>query len=263
MLFPSSKILGFLTLPSNLLFLLALAGILLMRTRFARTGRKLLVLAVLLLAVMGISPIGDALMLPLEQRFPKWDASRPAPEGIVVLGGVISPEVSAARGEVALNEAAERVTAIADLARRFPAAKIVFSGGSARLFGGPNEADLVVGLFESFGIARERVLLERHGRNTHENATLTKALVNPKADARWLLVTSAHHMPRSVGTFRRAGFPVEAHPVDWRTRGADGLLTPAGSFANGLARTDAAVHEWVGLFFYWLTGRTSEFFPAP
>ena len=261
-MFGLSKVLGFFALPSNLLIALALAGILLMRTRLRRFGLGLLIGAVLLLAAIGIAPVGNALMLPLEERFPKWDASRGSPYGIVVLGGAVSPDVSAARKDIALNEAAERMTAVAKLAREHPQAKIVFTGGSGRLFGGATEADFVTSLFESFGIPRERIVLENRARNTVENAVLTKALVQPKPSERWLLVTSAHHMPRSVGIFRKAGFPVEAHPVDYRTRGSADLAGPFGSLAGGLARTDAAMHEWAGLLVYWLTGKTSELFPG-
>jgi uncharacterized SAM-binding protein YcdF (DUF218 family) len=262
-MFGLSKVLGFFALPSNLLIALALAGILMMRTRFRRFGQGLLIGAVLLLAVVGIAPVGNALMLPLEERFPKWDGKRGAPHGIVVLGGAISPDVSAARKDVALNEAAERMTAVAKLARDYPSARIVFTGGSGRLFKGASEADMVPALFESFGIPRDRLLLENRARNTAENAAFTKALAQPKPGERWLLVTSAHHMPRSVGIFRKAGFPVEAYPVDYRTRGAADLAGPFGSLAAGLARTDAAMHEWAGLVVYWLTGRTSELFPGP
>jgi uncharacterized SAM-binding protein YcdF (DUF218 family) len=70
-------------------------------------------------------------------------------------------------------------------------------------------------------------------------------------------------MPRSIGVFRRAGFAVEAFPVDWRTRGSADLLRPFDSLSDGLKRTDTAVREWVGLFMYWITGRTSELFPGP
>lgn len=262
-MFGLSKVLGFFALPSNLLIALALAGILLMRTRLRRFGLGLLIGAVLLLAAIGVAPVGNALMLPLEERFPKWDASRGSPNGIVVLGGAVSPDVSAARKDIALNEAAERMTAVAKLAREHPQAKIVFTGGSGRLFGGATEADFVTSLFESFGIARERIVLENRARNTVENAILTKALVQPKPSERWLLVTSAHHMPRSIGIFRKAGFPVEAHPVDYRTRGSADLAGPFGSLAGGLARTDAAMHEWAGLLVYWLTGKTSELLPGP
>jgi uncharacterized SAM-binding protein YcdF (DUF218 family) len=264
MLFVASKLFAFFTLPSNLLFLLLLVGIPLMATRFAKAGRALTLAALALLVLFGIGPGANWLIYPLEQRFPKWDVSRGAPDGIVVLGGSIGPENSAVRGEPALNESAERLTAVADLARRFPSIPIVFSGGNANLFpGGPSEAQFARRLFESFGIAPDRIVLESHSRTTAENATHTRDVVKPKPGSRWLLVTSAHHMPRSVGVFRSANFPVEAYPVDWRTSGPEDLWKPFGSFASGLARTDAAMHEWIGLVVYWLTGRMSEFLPGP
>ena len=264
MFFFLSKFFAFFTKPSNLLFLLALTGLVLMAMRYARAGRRILAVSVILLLAFGISPLGRQLVLVLEGRFPPWDASRGAPDGIIVLGGAISPDVSAARGEIALSGAAERMTVVADLARRFPSAKIVFTGGTPALFGGPREADYVRPLWESFGIARERILLERDSRNTVENATMTKALLNPKPGERWLLVTSSWHMPRSVGVFRQAGFEVEPYPVDWISTG-DELGRPglSESFAGGLHAIDNAAHEWVGMLAYWLTGRSPEFFPAP
>ena len=264
MFFAFSKTFGFFTVPSNALMLLAALGAALMATRFKRAGRRLAVSGIALLAVAGFLPLGNALMLPLEQRFPPWDAARGAPDGIVVLGGAIGPAMSAARGEPALNESAERMTAVVELARRFPRARIVFSGGDASLLGDqPSEAPFALELLQSFGIPRQRIELEGASRNTYENAGFTRALVKPKSGERWLLVTSAHHMPRSIGCFRRAGFAIEAYPVDWRTRGRPDLFRPFGSAAAGLARTDAAAREWIGLFAYWLTGRTAELFPGP
>jgi uncharacterized SAM-binding protein YcdF (DUF218 family) len=264
MFFILSKTLGFFAIPSNFLLALAGLGIVLMATRLARCGRRLVAAAVVLLALAGLSPLGNALMLPLEQRFPPWSAARGAPDGIVVLGGAIAPETSAARGEAALNESAERLTVVAELARHFPQARIVFSGGDASLLGNePREASFALPLLESFGIARQRIALEDRSRNTYENAAFTMALVKPKPGERWLLVTSAHHMPRAVGCFRRAGFAVEPYPVDWRTRGRNDLWQPFRSVAKGLARTDTATREWIGLAAYWLTGRTHELFPGP
>lgn len=262
-MFSLSKILGFFALPSNLLFVLALAGILLMRTRWRRFGQGLAIGCVLLLAVVGLAPVGNALMLPLEERFAQWQPRDAKPHGIVVLGGALSPDVSAARGQPALNEAAERMTVVAKLARDFPGARIVFTGGSGRLIQGASEADFVAALFESFGVSRDRLVLEGRSRNTVENALYTRKLVQPRAGELWLLVTSAHHMPRAIGIFRKADFPVEAYPVDYRTRGASDLSGPFGSVAAGLARTDAAMHEWVGLAVAWLQGRSSDLFPAP
>src|SRR5262245_64984165 len=216
MFFTLAKTIGFFSAPSNVLIALALVGVLLMATRFARAGRRLAVFSVIAIAIVGWSPLGNAIILPLEERFPPWDASRGAPTGIICLGGALDTVVSPVRGEVALNEAAERMTAIAELARRFPNARIVLSGGSGRLiYDGATEAELAERLFLSFGIAKERILLEDKSRDTHENARFTKALVQPKPAQRWLLVTSAHHMPRSIGIFRAEGFAVEAFPVDY------------------------------------------------
>jgi uncharacterized SAM-binding protein YcdF (DUF218 family) len=259
-----AKILGFFSAPSNVLMLLGVIGAVLTATRFARAGRRIAVTALILLAIVGWSPFGNAIILPLEERFPPWDASRGAPTGIISLGGALDTVVSPVRGEVALNEAAERMTAIAELARRFPDARIVFSGGSGRIiFDGVSEASLAARLFESFGIVKDRITLEDKSRDTLENARFTKALVQPKPGERWLLVTSAHHMPRSVGLFRSEGFPVEAFPVDYRTRGAIDLLRPFSTLGDGLRRTDTAMREWVGLVMYRLAGRTEALFPAP
>jgi uncharacterized SAM-binding protein YcdF (DUF218 family) len=263
MFFLLSKILGFFALPSNLVIVVGLVGVLLLPTRLVRAGRRMMVASLVILAVLGLSPVGNALIVPLEQRFPSWDDARGAPDGIIVLGGMITPYVSSARNEVALNESAERLTVVAELAWRYPNARIIFSGGSgALLVDEGNEAEFAARLLEAFGIARARILLEDRSRNTVENAVYSKAIAEPKAGERWLLVTSAYHMPRSVGVFRQAGFPVEAFPVDWRTRGRADVLRPFASMGDGLRRTDTAVREWVGLAVYWLTGKSAELFPA-
>src|SRR3954471_7450497 len=260
MFFVLSKILRFFALPSNLMVLLGIIGFVLLFTRRRRMGQGIMAASLLALAVAGWSPLGNWLMGGLEDRFPAWNAARGAPSGIIILGGAISPEVSKERGSIALNEAAERMTAAADLARRYPAARIVFSGGSGNLGGGIAEAEFVLPLFESFGIAPERVALEGRSRNTAENARFTKELVQPKPGDRWLLVTSAYHMPRAIGVFRRQGFAVEAYPVDWRTAAEDS--SAFSSLSAGLARTDTALREWVGLLAYRVTGQTTELLPT-
>lgn len=264
MFFVASKILGFLAFPSNLLVLAGLAGLVLRATRLRRAGAWLAGTSIVLLALAGFLPLPNLVILPLEQRFPPWNPAGPPPDGIIVLGGAITPEVSAYRGAPQLTEAADRITSGAALALRYPKARLVYSGGSGGLlFNHALEADQALTLFASLGLPRERILSEDRSRNTAENAVDTKALVHPRPGERWLLVTSAYHMPRAVGAFRRVGFPVEAYPVDWRTRGPADLLIPFQRVSGGLARFDEAVHEWAGLVGYWLTGRTSELFPGP
>jgi uncharacterized SAM-binding protein YcdF (DUF218 family) len=264
MFFLLSKTVGYIALPSNLSMVACVVGLLLMRTRYRINGRRLMAAGVIALAVIGYSPLGNALLRPLEDRFPPWDESRGAPDGIVVLGGAVSPGVSAAHGTPALNEAAERLTAIAALARRYPDAPIVLTGGSGTLLRdvGP-EAEVSRGLLESFGVAPSRILIENKSRNTSENARFTKIMVQPAPGTRWLLVTSAAHMPRAMGIFRHEGFSVEAYPVDWRTGTTKDWVLPFESLAAGAARIDAAAREWAGLCAYWIAGRTSALFPGP
>ena len=263
MFFYLAKILGFFALPSNLLISLALVGVVLMGTKLALAGRRLVVVCLLLLAMIGLLPVGTALELLLEERFPPWDAARGAPSGIVVLGGGIEAELSAASGRPVFGLSGERIAATAELARRYPTAQIVFTGGSNNLiFRDAIEADHALPAFENLGVTRQRIVLERRARNTAENAAFTAALVKPQPGQRWLLVTSAAHMPRAIGTFRRAGFQVEAYPVDWRAGGRQGLMSFS-PFVRGLRRADIAIHEWAGLVVYWITGRTSALFPGP
>jgi len=263
MFFYVSKALGFFAVPSNLIIVVGIVGALLTRTRFARAGGWLAAASLVALAICGFSPLGNALIVPLENRFPVWDQSRGAPHGIVVLGGGISPAVSALRNDVVLNEAGDRMTAAVMLARRYPNARILFSGGDATGLYQGTEAEIALRLFEATGIERSRVIAEGKSRNTIENALFSKQLAQPQQGELWLLVTSAYHLPRAIGAFRKIGFPVEAYPADWRTAGPLALMLPFRSLSDGLQRTDTAMREWVGLVAYWLAGHTSELFPGP
>ena len=264
MYFVLSKILGFFANPSNLAIGCGLLGVVLLATRLARGGRRLIAASLIALAMMGFTPLGNILMILLEERFPPWDAARGAPDGIVVLGGGIRPDVSAARDDVVLTEAGARITAAVALARRYPNARLIYSGGTgALIYREGNEAQSAAQIFASLGIPRRRLMVEDQSRNTVENAVFSRRVAMPRPGERWLLVTSAYHMPRAIGTFRAAGFAVEAYPCDWRTRGMVDLARPFFTFDEGLGRTDTAIREWVGLLVYWLTGRSSALFPAP
>src|SRR2546422_8185757 len=158
MFFVLAKILGFFAVPSNILIILGLLGIVRMRTGFARAGRRFVVTSLVLLAVMGLPPVGNALILPLEQRFPAWNEAGRPPDGMVVLGVSFDTPVAEARGEVALTDAAERMTVVAELARRFPDARILFSGGSRRLgFQDVLESDLAARMFANFRICQSGI----------------------------------------------------------------------------------------------------------
>lgn len=261
-----SRVLFFLLQPSHLAMLLVGAGLLLLlfRPRAARVGKGMAIAGFAVLLALGFSPIGHALLLPLEERFSRGPLPVEPVAGIIMLGGFEDPSVSRARGALMLNESAERLTETVFLARQFPDAKVVFTGGDASLIlAGESAAPAVAEFLQAAGVAPERIVLEGKSRNTHENAVFLRDLLEPQPADRWLLVTSAWHMPRAVGAFRQAGFHVLPWPVDYRTRGAGDLMMPFDKLTEGLRRTDMAVREWMGLVAYRLMGRTDALFPAP
>lgn len=251
-----SKLVWLVLAPGNLIAILIVAGFLVWR-------RWLLAIGVGGLLAAGLTPLSTLLFLPLEERFPAFvDDGKPV-HGVIVLGGVVSPQISRGRGQMALNEAAERIVAMVDLARRYPEAQVVFTGGSGDITAAStSEADMVEKTIAPL-LPPGRITYERVSRNTVENAELSFRQIGPKPGERWLLVTSAWHMPRSVGIFRKAGWRVTAHPVDYLTTGTADDYRMMQSVTGGLYRTDLAAKEWAGLLFAFATGKSSALFPAP
>lgn len=264
MFFFLAKILGFLATPSNALLLLAFAGVVLgLREKWRRVGYRLTGTAVVLTVIAAYSPLATMLMRGLEDRIPRAVLSEPA--GFVILGGMVNPDLSALRDEVSLNESAERITVVAELARRYPKARIIFSGGDASLRGkGGVEAEVARRLLVAFGIDPARVELEGRARDTYENAVFSRLIAQPKPGEQWVMITSAFHMPRAMGVFRTAGFAVAPYAVDYRTApDGKGQGWSLGAAAGGLKQLDVVAHEIFGLVAYRLSGRTDALFPAP
>lgn len=249
--------------PSNVMMLLALAGLVCLWGGMRRVGRTLLTLAGIAFVLIAMSPMGALLLAKLETRFPLYADDAPI-DGIVVLGGAIDPGLYFARPGSGLTPAIGRITEGAKLALNHPEARVIFAGGGSEPGeAAHSEAAAALELFKQLGIDPARIALDLDSRNTAENALFAKKLAAPKPGQRWVMVTSAFHMPRAMGCFRAAGFPVIADPVDFRM--ADGALGfhfwP--DLAGGIDRTDLAVHEISGLIAYRLSHRTDELFPAP
>jgi uncharacterized SAM-binding protein YcdF (DUF218 family) len=264
MYFVLSKLVGFVLTPSNVIAAFCIVGFILLGLRIRRAGGVVLTIGIVSLALVGWTPLANWITLPLTERFPVWrDDGRP-PDGIIILGGAIKPEVSEARGMVAVNANADRIIAMLDLARRYPRARLVFSGGSGSLLGkAVSEAPIAGKLLDDFGLSNGRVILETTSRTTEENAVRTREVVSPRPGERWLLVTSSFHMPRAVGIYRKAGFDVEAYPVDFLTTGWNDAGRPFRRLSWGLERADAIAHEWIGLVAARLNGNSDELFPGP
>lgn len=263
MFFDLSKILWLLFNPGSVLVALFVAGAVLGWTRWRRGGVALVTLAALLALIVATLPFGVVLLRDLENRFPVVDALPAHVDGIIVLGGMVDQFVTQARRQVAVNGAVERLIAFAELARRYPDARLIFSGGSGRL-GRPEttEAAALAPYVEHLGLDPRRIAFEGESRNTYENALFTFRLAQPQPGETWILITSAAHMPRAVGCYRRVGWRVLPYPVDFQTTGGE-TLDPTFDFAGGLASLGSALHHWVGLVVYRVTGRTDALFPGP
>ncbi len=259
-----SKIFWMVASPINLLLFAALTGVLLCFSRRARFGRGLALAAILVLVAAATLPVGKLLIAPLEDRFP-LPPDLPPPEGIIVLGGAIDDGISKARHETVFDEGGERLTEAVVLAKRYPEAQVVYTSGSSSFAGATSTEALQARTFMSqMGIAPERVTIEDKSRNTDENARFTAAIVHPQSSQRWIIVTSAFHMPRAMGVFEKAGFHPIAYPVAFRTRGywPDDLRLTFEPVRN-LRIFEIAVHEWIGLAAYWVSGRIDHLFPGP
>ena len=212
-----------------------------------RFGSALALACAAALLVAALSPVGVLLVRPLEQRFPAPPDNMPPPYGLIVLGGDSS-----------------RLTEAAVLARRYPEMKVVYTGGSGLLIGAASTAAAEARqLLIDLGTDPARIVTEERSRNTGENARFTAALMKPTPDQTWLLMTSAFHMPRSMGLFRKAGFLVSAFPTDYYSTGDVYDFPFNNGPATGLRMFEIAVHEWIGLVVYHATGKIDDVFPAP
>jgi uncharacterized SAM-binding protein YcdF (DUF218 family) len=252
-MFVVSKLLSAITQP---LFWLALwwALALLMLLRWRRPAMGMLWGGLLVLGLLGFQALPDALLRPLENRYPVPAAGVVERQvGVIVLGGAVAhPDSFVAHGQVPLGDAAERMTVPVGLLRKHPGLELVFSGGEGRLLvTGVTESQLAQAFYQQQGLDMARVRLENGSRTTRENAQQVAKMLGERCKQPWLLVTSAWHMPRSMAEFEAVGCQVTPYPVDYRT-GDDTSLNEY-SLAYSLVRWQVALHEWLGLLVYGLT----------
>lgn len=262
--FLAGKLFWLIAKPSNALVLLLALGLVAAGLGRRRLGRTLTLVGALGLIIGGFSPLAPWLLSTLENCFQRVEPAEV--DGIIVLGGVVDAGLSAARHAVALTDAAERLSELLVLMRRYPEARVVFSGGSGRYPPEPvSEAAVVQGFLADLGVPADRVVFEDRSRNTYENAIFSQRLAAPAPQETWLLVTSAFHMPRAIGVFRHIGWNVVPYPVDYRVSGRYDwpLFNTEASVSSNLRELDFATKEMAGLLAYRLLGRTGELLPGP
>lgn len=262
-MFLVSKLFWVFAQPLSIAFLLSAMAALLMFAGWRRIGGFSALLAALVLFVTLFTTTGTVALQVLEARFPKPAADPQVVSCMIVLGGALDNEINTARGGMELNQAADRFVEALRLARNHPQARILISGGDGSISGGyEGEAQTAERLFSAFGILPERLVKENTSRTTYENSLNTAALLKSNGLENCLLVTSAFHMPRAIGLFRKAGIPVIPWPVDYRT---SGIVGPALDFTQPALNaqiTTTAAREWMSLTAYYLAGRIGTLFPG-
>lgn len=263
-MFVVSKLFWMAAQPLSLAFLFATLALVALLFHRRKTALGALVLSLLILFLTLYTTLGSYALQGLEARFPRPAGDPAAPSCMIVLGGAFETEVTTQRGGIEFNQAAERFIEALRLAEQFPQSKIFVSGGDGSL-SGSYEGDAAASkrFFATFGIAPERLIGEPASRTTFENVENSGSLLEQRGLRNCLLITSAFHMPRSIGLFRKAGIVVVPWPVDFRT---SGIVTPAFDFTQPTLNAQqmaTAVREGIGLAAYFALGRTSALYPAP
>jgi len=263
MSFTLSKLLWVFASPGSLLAFLLAGGLALTRApkvSLAKTGWVLCVFTSICLLAITLLPVGDWALAPLENRF-AFDPPEQV-DGIIVIGGDEQTEITEARGVPVALDSMRRYEMTLDMARRYPDAKLVFSGGSPYVYphGETLDPEIAREIMNDIGVPTDKMIFEKTSRNTYENALFSADIVRPEPSQKWLLVTSAWHMPRAMGCFRKAGWNVYPAPTGYFTTGRYTLHTHF-NFADQVRELTLAAHEYVGLAAYSLMGRTSALWP--
>ena len=260
--FYSSKIIWFVISPSHLYLYLLSICILLLFTRYRKSVRKILCVMLVCIWAVALFPAGSWLLYPLETRFQNNPKLPQKVDGIIVLGGSILPSMSHYWQQLETNQYHERLTTFIQLAKIYPEAKLLFTGGSASLKDNkPTEAQFARQYFIDSGVSGSRLIIEDKARNTAENIQYSKILVKPQPDENWVVITTAFHMPRSIGLFCKQNWHVIPYPVDHATN-PEALFKLNFNLANHVSSLYGASHEWVGLLAYFLTGKIDQILPT-
>jgi uncharacterized SAM-binding protein YcdF (DUF218 family) len=225
-----------------------------------KIGHRICFEVAVLLFVIAVFPVGDWLLSPLESRF-----SFTKPEhvdGIIMLGGDEKTLISEKRGQPVAFDSARRYIMFASLAREYPNAKLIFTGGSGLLAPEAKlkDAEVARHILKNLGVPVDRMVFEDTSHNTRENAVRSADVIKPTPQQNWLLITSASHMPRSMACFRKAGWNVYAAPTGYQTTG-EFSYKPQFNFEEHLRKMTVAMHEYYGLLAYKLLGYTDELWP--
>jgi uncharacterized SAM-binding protein YcdF (DUF218 family) len=262
MFFSLSKIFWVMISPLNLLGICFVLVIILSAIR-QRIYTKILCFFSVIFLFFGVMPVGHDALTFLENRFPKPREMPGQVDGIILLGGAISTELSYARGETVVGHSGGRLLTFLQLAQKYPSAKLIVTGGSGSLLSQDiKEADYARELFESLGIEDGHILYERESRNTFENALFVRDLIGASASQTWIVITSAYHMPRSIGAFQQQGIYPIPYPTAYITDGEFYIYPRDFDILEQYRYLNLALKEYIGNAVYFIGQKSNSLMPG-
>ncbi len=265
MFYTLAKLFWLLANPLNMVLILLCLGVLLLWSRWQRLGLWLVSLVATSLLGLAILPLGQWFLSPLNNQFSPFKSSGGNIDGIILLsGGAVDLKTSRLMGHAVPGKASDRLVEFMSLAEAYPGAKLLICGGNVEAGDDTGhkrqtEAVLIAEYLISRGLSATRILVEDSSQDTFENAILGHQLAQPGADERWLLVTSAWHMPRALLSFQAQDWPVVAAPS---AAGIEMGFRLRFNLQAGLMAVNFAMHEYFGLLAYRLNGRITTIWPA-
>jgi uncharacterized SAM-binding protein YcdF (DUF218 family) len=247
MIFTLKKLFQAFFLPPTLIFILLFISLLLIIFR-KKWGKILLFISIMLYYLLSIAPISDSLIRKLEDKHRFINIPRADVKYVVVLGhDTRNPNsLLPATNRLSPPSMARTLEGIR-LYSKINDAYLVLSGGSGGIFFQKEKPCILMKkLALLFGVEEERIILESSSRDTYEEAKEIKKILG---DKRFLLVTSAYHMPRSIYIFKKLGLNAIAAPCDFRTRG-ERKYDFFAYLPFSLENSTKAIREYIGLLYY-------------
>ena len=252
-MFLLKKITGLLLSPLTVCITLLVSGLfLLLFTRRQKTGKFVVSVGVALLLFMSYDTLPDRALGTLEHKYPPLKETGPISDvkWIVVLGGGHTTDPNLPVASRLSGESLSRLVEGVAILKRLPQSRMILSGGN--IFDHVPESKNMAELAIILGIGKNDIIEEPAGIDTEDQAILIKKIVEKD---RFILVTSAFHMPRSMALFQKQGMHPIPAPAGHRIKNK-GMIDPFMFFpdSRGIEKMEFAVHEYFGLLWAKLTG---------
>ena len=260
MTFYLSKFLWFVFNPFNLLIIIIIIGYLFNLFNLKLLSKFFYFFAVFIFFISAVMPTGSYLNYLLEKNFHSKNYLPETIDGILILSGATNPYLTKEHNQINFHGSVERLTESVSLIKKYPNAKIIFSGGSGSLkYPSLDHASVAKNFFSNMGIDSSKIYYEKTSHNTYENILFSKRIARPKINEKWLLVTSAFHLNRSLGVSEKLEWIFIPYAVDFnKTKKFSWKLSF--NLLSNLLEFQQASHEWAGLLAYYLMGRSDRIF---